>query len=98
VSGAFVRLDAATSGGGAGPLRSVPNFREFTFRDCLENSWRVLDRLCLVAQVDEMGCLRPVLAPRYTPNRDLFGCSRQFLEGEFCELRLYGVLGSWGAW
>jgi hypothetical protein len=31
-------------------------------------AWRVLDRLCLVAQEGEMGHLRPVLATRYTPD------------------------------
>ena len=31
-------------------------------------AWRVLDRLCLVAQEGEMGYLRSVLATRYTPD------------------------------
>jgi hypothetical protein len=34
-----------------------------------------------------MGCFRPVLATRYTPNRGLLGLSRQSLEDEFHEVR-----------
>jgi hypothetical protein len=51
----------------------------FPYRDCLETSRRVVDRLCLVLQECEMGHFRPLLATRYTPNRGLFGLSRQSL-------------------
>lgn len=37
--------------------------------------------MCLVLQGDKMGHFRPVLATRYTPNRGLFGLSRQSLYG-----------------
>src|SRR3712207_2628931 len=48
-------------------------------RDCLENSRKDHDRLCLVVQESEMVDIRPVLAIRYTPNRGLFRFSRQSL-------------------
>src|SRR5215203_3001554 len=64
------------------------------FRDCLESSRRVVDRLCVVLQEGEMGHFRPLLATRYTPNRGLLGLSRLSLEEEFCELRHDGVLRS----
>ena len=76
--------------GGFGPLASsirYMDFGELFFRNSLENSWRVLDRLCLVAQEGEMGHLRPVLATRYTPDRGLFGFSRQSLELDFSHSR-----------
>ena len=44
-------------------------------------------------QEGETGHLRPVLATRYTPDRRLFGFSKQFLEGEFSEVRLTAILG-----
>jgi hypothetical protein len=53
--------------------------QNFPSRDCLENSRRVLDRLCLVLQESEMGHFRPVLATPYTPIRRLLGLSRQSL-------------------
>src|SRR5215208_6533310 len=58
-----------------------------SWRDCLESSRRVLDRLCLVLQEGENVPSRPVLATRYTPNRGLLGLSRQSLEGKFSEVR-----------
>src|SRR5215213_4340503 len=63
-------------------------------RDCLESRRRVLDRLCVVLQEDEMGHFRPLLATRYTPNRGLLGLSRLSLEEEFYEVRRHGVLRS----
>src|SRR5215211_8876792 len=69
-SSAYVRIYAASC------KRTSQNSPS---RDCLENSRRVLDRLCFVLQESEMGCFRPVLATRYTPNRGLLGLSRQSL-------------------
>ena len=42
------------------------------WRDCLENSQRVLDRLCLVVQEDEMRHLRPVFWPLTTPQIETY--------------------------
>src|SRR5215212_6567036 len=58
-------------------------------RDCLETSRRVLDRLCLVLQEGEMGHFRLLLATRYTPNRGLFGLSRQSLEAPISPAALW---------
>jgi hypothetical protein len=57
----------------------MAKFAECPFRNCLENNWRGLDVLCLVALEGEMGPLRPVLATCYTPDRRLFGFSGQSL-------------------
>src|SRR5215216_6106538 len=67
------------------------------FRDCLESSRRVVDRLCVVLQEGEMGHLsRPLLATRYTPNRGLLGLSRQSLEVEFSEVGELSLLSDYG--
>ncbi len=74
------------------PIAETANFREFWKGEVrriplLETVWKIaggsLDRLCLVAQEAKMGHLRPVLATRYTPDRRLFGFSRQSLEKLF---------------
>jgi hypothetical protein len=46
---------------------SVCAIHPSAWRDCLENSWKALDRLRLVGQEDEMGHLQPVLTTRYVP-------------------------------
>src|SRR5215211_6826118 len=60
-------------------MEPYPELSDSFSRDCLESRRRVLDRLCVVLQEDEMGHFRPLLATRYTPNRGLLGLSRQSL-------------------
>jgi hypothetical protein len=48
-------------------------------RDCLENTLKGLDGLCLLASRERVGTFSPLLATRYTPNRGLSGLSRQSL-------------------
>src|SRR5918999_6478932 len=92
VSGSLPPGRNARRRGGGLPLRSLllrrrPAKSPTSWRDCLETSRRVLDRRCLLLQEGEMGHFRPVLATGYTPNRGLFGVSRQSLEQEFSEVR-----------
>src|SRR5215211_9296770 len=67
-------------------MEPYPELSDSFSRDCLESRRRVLDRLCVVLQEDEMGHFRPLLATRYTPNRGLLELSRQSLEGVFSEV------------
>src|SRR5215211_7953951 len=69
-------------------MEPYPELSDSFSRDCLESRRRVLDRLCVVLQEDEMGHFRPLLATRYTPNRGLLGLSRLSLETEFYEVQL----------
>src|SRR5918995_6364939 len=70
------------------------NFREFTFRNCLENSRRCLESTTSAAEVGRSGLLRPILAAFGAPVLDPFRISKQFRKGnsanfaptEFCEL------------
>jgi hypothetical protein len=59
-------------------------------------AWRVLNRQYLVTLEGESEHSRPVFATRYTPDRGLFGFSRQFLErlsGKSLAVCLAGLLG-----
>jgi hypothetical protein len=60
----------------------------------LENSWRGLDRVFLVAQSEDKGASGSLLLTHGTSAWGPFGFPKQFLGEGFCELRLYGVFGS----
>src|SRR5215217_199562 len=56
---------------------------------------RVVSRVFGKREAPKMKPFILVTGSRETPNRGLFGLSRQSLEGKFCELRVDGGLRSW---
>src|SRR5215210_5512959 len=54
------------------------DFREFTIRNCLENSWTSLDRVFLVSQSGDKGALQPVFPTHRTSEWSPSGFSKQF--------------------
>src|SRR5215211_5855686 len=55
------------------------DFRECTFRNCLENSRRPLESTSSTARVGRSGLLRPILGAFGAPILDPFRISKQFL-------------------
>jgi len=61
------------------PSKWKPNFAEYSFRNCLENSRRPLERAFLPPRGCRSTTLRPLLGAFEAMTRDPFRFSKQFL-------------------
>jgi hypothetical protein len=79
-----------------GGTLATPNFREYLFRNCLENSWKASRGCVVVARRGRRVVYLPLLAALQAPLRDSFRISKQFrkVNSQKFELPFYRVFGS----